>query len=417
MVKIFNNLFLNEEKVFIIGIALILFFPLITFFRNFFLNFYLICCCIYFIYLILSKKINTPNFLTNPEIKILFIFFFFLIINLFINNPNTKSFISTIGFLRFIIFIPMVIFFISYKNFKFLNLYLNFWSFIFVLLSVDLLIEFSRGKNIFGFESGYPGRLAGMMGDELVIGFFYYCFFLIIGSHIIKKINYNFLSIFFILFFLVIFFLIGERANFLRGILCLIFIFTFIKNTNLKKKIFISLLTILLLMGVSYSSKYFKGRYFDALIKPVISNPVNFIKQSHHGAHYDVATKIFNNNRYFGIGLKNFRHECKKEKYFNEQFKMSKIRCSTHPHQIHLELLSELGLIIYFIFILFIFVYLKSQYIYFKKNNNFLLLCSSLTVGFYFLLPLPTGSFFTSYTSSLFWFILGISMAFRKLKS
>ena len=37
-------------------------------------------------------------------------------------------------------------------------------------------------------------------------------------------------------------------------------------------------------------------------------------------------------------------------------------RCSTHPHQIHFELLSEQGLIGYLIFFFFIFSYFKKNF-------------------------------------------------------
>ena len=36
-----------------------------------------------------------------------------------------------------------------------------------------------------------------------------------------------------------------------------------------------------------------------------------------------------------------------------ENLKFTHLRCSTHPHQIHFELLSEQGLIGYFIFFYF----------------------------------------------------------------
>ena len=44
-------------------------------------------------------------------------------------------------------------------------------------------------------------------------------------------------------------------------------------------------------------------------------------------------------------------------KYFKENLKFTHQRCSTHPHQIHFELLSEQGLVGYFIFY-FIFIQL-----------------------------------------------------------
>ena len=63
--------------------------------------------------------------------------------------------------------------------------------------------------------------------------------------------------------------------------------------------------------------------------------------------HYETAIEIFKNHKLNGIGNKNFRFECHDKKYFKENSKLTSQRCSTHPHQIHFELLSEQGLIGY----------------------------------------------------------------------
>ena len=79
-------------------------------------------------------------------------------------------------------------------------------------------------------------------------------------------------------------------------------------------------------------------------------------------AHYDNAIEIFKNNKLNGIGNKNFRFECHDKKYFKESLKFTH-QGAQHPHQIHFELLSEQGLIGYFIFMLFLFTYLKEKFL------------------------------------------------------
>ena len=65
--------------------------------------------------------------------------------------------------------------------------------------------------------------------------------------------------------------------------------------------------------------------------------------------------KIFNDNKFFGIGLKNFRMESGNTKYEIKTYYGTDARQTTHPHQIHFEILSEIGLIgqIKFITVLF----------------------------------------------------------------
>ena len=94
--------------------------------------------------------------------------------------------------------------------------------------------------------------------------------------------------------------------------------------------------------------------FFNRIL--VVENPKSFSQRFEnikYFAHYDTAIEIFKNNKLNGIGNKNFRFECHDKKYFKENQKFTHQRCTTHPHQIHFELLSEQGLIGYFIFILF----------------------------------------------------------------
>mgnify|MGYP006110317713 FL=1 len=120
-----------------------------------------------------------------------------------------------------------------------------------------------------------------------------------------------------------------------------------------------------------------------------------------HGGHYSTALKIYNNNKVFGVGIRNYSEEIKKKEYKFFFYYNSKDP-STHPHQIHFELLAELGLFGYFS-LMFFFIY--HFYIFIKKKNfNDNLSLSGLLFVFTSLLPLlPSGSFFTSHAATLFW--------------
>ena len=76
---------------------------------------------------------------------------------------------------------------------------------------------------------------------------------------------------------------------------------------------------------------------------------------------------------------------------------------STHPHQIHLELLAELGLIGYILFIsfyLYSIIYGLRKFIY---EKNYFALSGSIFIITTVLPLIPSGSFFTSYTATIFW--------------
>ena len=88
-----------------------------------------------------------------------------------------------------------------------------------------------------------------------------------------------------------------------------------------------------------------------------------------------------------------------------------KYSCSTHPHQIYFEFLSEHGLvgtiILLSAFFYLIFRYLKI--IIFSKN--LVQLGSFIYLVTVFLPLLPSGAFFNDFNSTLFWINLSILYA------
>ena len=73
------------------------------------------------------------------------------------------------------------------------------------------------------------------------------------------------------------------------------------------------------------------------------------------GAHVLTALEMFKNNIFLGSGFGSFRFECHK---YDKIDSLSRIdRCSTHPHNIYFEILSELGLIGFVFFLIFLFSY------------------------------------------------------------
>ena len=103
------------------------------------------------------------------------------------------------------------------------------------------------------------------------------------------------------------------------------------------------------------------------------------------------------------------------EKYFDDTLEFSVGHGSTHPHQLHFEILSELGIIGYILFIsnLIFLIYKQSSL---KKNfltkGSILFLIASL-------FPLlPSGSFFTSFVATIFFinysFLLNSSILIKK---
>ena len=398
-IKFFNISFEKDYLQFS-AIILISLLPLFFFIGTGVLNIGIIILDLIFIIEILSKK--RFYFLKNYIFYSLVLLWLTLLINIFFSINPINSFSRGFGFIRFIFFVMLLIYFFNLNNQKFKNFILMSWSIIFLITNIDLIFEFLTGKNLLGFESYIGGRLASFFKDELIIGHFYYGFILIATFYIFQILsnkdrqfflkNYIY---FFIFIFLIISFLIGERSNFIKVlIMVLFFSFLFEKRYYKMKILLFSGFFLVAVLFINLNS-HFKERFFEQMYKPILDNPTLYFNNLRYFQHYRTAIRIYDNNKIFGIGLKNYRLESGNKIYQD-------LQTSTHPHQVHFEFLSELGIVGYLSLIIF-FTY---HFYKFRKNKTFndnLNLAGLLFVITSLLPLLPSGSFFTSNGATLFW--------------
>ena len=293
-----------------------------------------------------------------------------------------------------------------------------FWSITFFILTLDIIFEIIFGHNMMGNVSSMSGRIASFFGDELVAGAFYHGFILIFLSYLTYKKVKPPILLSIIISLLIISFLIGERSNFIKIFLSIIIFTTIVVKIDMRLKILSLIFTLLSFLLLTNLNDSYKTRYLDQLKTLFSVNGYkNYLMESQYGAHRDAAFKIFKENKFFGVGIKNFRNEVGKEKFKNENYLKTETRISTHPHQIHYEILSETGIFGYFcfsvFFILSIFYSIKN---YLKTKNLYQL--SGIIFVIISLLPiLPTGSFLSTFTSSIFWLNFAIMCGYNNFKS
>tara|TARA_B100000902_G_scaffold394946_1_gene452391 strand:- start:33662 stop:34876 length:1215 start_codon:yes stop_codon:yes gene_type:complete len=388
---------LNEnKKEFFISLLLISI-PITFIIGSSVINVTIVLIDLYFLYILFKNK--DLKFLNNRYFFSLIVLWIYLIINLFFSINFIESLPRSIGFIRFILFAFAINYFFLKKSRTVQIEILNAWTFIFLFVSIDLIFEFIFGFNFFGFVSPFEGRLGGVFGEELKIGHFYSAFVLVILFNLqnfLRNKSYN--DYFFytlVVSFLLISLIIGERSNFLKTFLIVFFFILIFDNRNFFKKIVSVFLLLIALSTLIYTNKDYKVRFWGAGIK-ALSNPIESVLNSKYGSHYKVAIQVFQNNKLFGVGLKNYRLEVIKNKYVGDP--------SIHPHQTHFEIISELGLIGYIFFIsVFFFILLQSLKSYLSEKDN-LKLCGILFIIISLAPLLPSGSFFTTYGAALFWF-------------
>ena len=407
---------INQRKFFIddgyitnLNFILLIFLPISLLIGSAVINFIVILFDIFFLTEIIKKR--ERHIFKEKHIYILFIIWFYLIINSFIGIDFENSIIRSVGFIRFIILtIGINYYFRKFYNY-FVNNIIGVWSILFIIITIDLIFETIVGFNLIGNVSPDRGRLSSFLGEELKIGNYYFGFILITLSYILIKFKNNYILFIFSIIFMIVALLIGERSNFLKMLFIIPFFLFFFQNKYYLKKILVILISLTFIFSIIYSNQNYKTRFWEMLFQPLIQssmNPIETLKKQPYGAHYDTALKIFVDNKFFGVGLKNFRNKSGDEKYKNEEFIFTEGRQTTHPHQIHFEILSETGLIGYFLFSLF-FYFSISNFIKAYVNSKNLLQLSSLLFIVATLIPLlPSGSFFTTYSAAIFWTNYGL---------
>jgi len=363
---------------------------------------------VFLIYIYHCIKEKKFLYIESNEFKLFFILFLYLLFNSLLSG-NFESILRSIGYLKFFIFV------LVYKNFietKKINLQkLGFvWLVIILLLGLDIVFQAMHGFNTLKFISAIKNRNSGFFMDELVAGAFLLSFVFNIYFLIFKKKN-NLIMFFYLFFFLIVIFLTGERANFIKFIFIYFCIYIFIAKLNIKYSWTILIAPLIVFFLLNNISS-FKERYLSSISFASKNNLsiLNTYLTSEYGSHTISSLYILKDNLFFGVGTKNFRNSCDEYSTYVIEFQKKIVLnngevypsgCATHPHQIYNELLSEHGLLGTFFFL---FIFYKLLFKNFRKNKKINLnIVAFLYILTTFIPILPSGSFFSSLNSILFW--------------
>ena len=405
---------LKKENILIFSLfTLIILFPISYLLGNSIINLFLFLISLtYLFYLIKNKKISEFK---KSSFLILFSLWITFVINLFLSQNFDLSLNRVLKFIFIIFFVSAIKFIIRYKNYFFENYIYKIWSLIFLIVIFDLVFEYIFGHNILGNKSYMPGRLTGFIDGELVIGYYFIGFALLAFIFLDKQVGKKNYTFFILLIFIYVSFLIGERSNFIKFFIASLIFFLIVYEIDLKKKIIGILITVSILYITVSNINIYKTRFVYQMPNLLEKNGIKkYMLNSTYGSHYNTALSVFKNNIIFGVGIKNYREESIKKIYTdqNKDFKFQIM--GTHPHQIHLELLSETGIFGYLSFFSFIIYSLYLSLSSFLKSKNHYQLAAILFVICSLIPLLPSGSFFSTYTSVLFWFNYALMMAYTK---
>ena len=371
------------------------------------------------------KNIKKPLF-------VIILFYFLIIISLFFSVNFNKSFLPSFFYFRYF-FLSLAIFFLMYKYEFSLKIILFSLLSLMVLITIDSSIELIKINNIFGLtlpenrlQTGSAYYLTSFFDDEKKLGSFIVRLLPFIISLLIlyeikffKKIDIKFIVL--ILSGILIFFSSERVAAFL-------FIFFFIFSLKIfQKKIFIIFFFIFSLITISiFQPKlidkyipstltqfgilntytiYDKGKLIPFWNEMDFSN-MNYLSEEHQKLIIS-GIEIFKENPITGTGIKTYHRYCKNLK----EKKSLDIKCSSHPHNTYVQILSDIGLFgaitIFLIFIYLLSINLKILFI--KSPSNYLKSYFILNLGIIInLMPfIPSGSFFNNWINLMIYYPIG----------
>lgn len=371
-------------------------------------------------------------FVYNHQIIFLVTFSIYISLNSFfqINGEYSENLkLSSLIHLRFVFFALSVVYLAQLFEKKKNNIFFYIFIFALTLLLIDSLFQFLNSSNILGYKI-INGRVSSFFKDELILGSFLvriipFILWLIFISEIDLKKNFLLITLVLSLCIICIYVASGRTPFFLLLFSTLFIFFVFY---DLRKILISSIMLSVLFIGSSSylqfgdydpANRMFK-KTFNQIINPsnnnlrnkkIISSKDNLKKltiySKDHEGHIKLALNLFNENKIFGIGPKGFRFYCRKVNYD------PKVGiCSTHPHNIVIQILTELGLIgliFYSIAAIFITSVLFRVSKIKKKTKEHLALQAIILGIIINLFPLiPGGNFFNNWISIILYYNIGI---------
>jgi len=381
------------------------------------------------IFTYLSIKEKNFLFFKIKLVKILILVWLLFIVSSIVSEFKFFSLKSSFLYFRFILFAGSI-YFVKDKLLK-MN-YVKFVAFILpsTIISLDVIFQNYFGFNILGITSWDPSRNSSFFGDEHIS-----------GSYIVRMLPISLLYVYWFikekdnnhLFYLLFAFLListiavllsGERTAFLLILLFNVYFLMTFSKLKFFSMIFSFILVFAIIMILNFSKTSYNRMINDTLNDTGLSyffNNFNFKKDNKilhqptlkkigpHLSHYYASLLMYKDHKILGVGPKNFRKLCKKEKYIINSFS-----CASHPHSTWIQILTEAGIFSFFILI-FLFAFVMKnffQYVInnFKKNFDNMNDEKVIILGAFLitLWPLiPSGNFFNNWLSIVYFFPVG----------
>ncbi len=312
---------------------------------------------LYFLILSFVKKLW--SYYKNKFVYFFLIFSVFIILRAIFSDFPYSSLLNegSVFYFRYLFFILGVWYLID-KNKYLSKCLLAILILCLVVTSINGLKQYFFHIDFFGNERFSEDRLSGFFFGEPIIGRYISSLSIFTFALIYREFKNNKTKILFssvmIFVSLVMVFMTGERAPLFNILLFVVLVFIFYKNYRF---FFISgfCLSCLILFITVLFNPSAKERIIDLTYVQMTDTKIPLLPYSEiHERHYITAIRMFIDKPLIGVGTNLFRNMCNNHKYHYKQ-----LSCSTHPHNIYIQLLAETG-ILGFLFLFIYLIYLSS---------------------------------------------------------
>ncbi|MDA8612491.1 O-antigen ligase family protein, partial [Candidatus Pelagibacter bacterium] len=298
-------------------------------------------------------------------------------------------------YFRYGVFVIAIVALLNYDD-KFIK---HFFFVVFICFIVLILDGFHEY-----FFREFNERVSSFFYDEKILGSYLsrlWPIFFGLSIFIYKK-EKKLLFICILTFILseVLIFLSGDRSAFFYINLSAVFVILFSKNL-VKLRLFTLLSSIILLTLISLMNPSAKERVFDLTLSQMnLISPEKgiYIFSKAHTHHYITAYRMYLDNKYLGVGVKNFRNFCDNKKYVESDFS-----CANHPHNTYIQILAETGILGFLFLITALFYFCKYVFghLFLKFKGKYYFsdfeICILSGVAIYLWPFVPTGSIFNNW--------------------
>jgi O-antigen ligase len=372
-----------------------------------------VCSYIGLFYLIYFIKTKDFSSYKNYYCGYFFLIYLYLNFNSFLSFNPEISFQTSLVYFRVILFVCAISYLLkNYKSLK-VNFYISCLICL-ILLMIGSVLEISKPAII-------HERITSFFGDEEIMGSYVVRILpLIIGlSYMLKIPQRELINLATLLISGLLVILSGERTATVYFFFLVIFYF-FINRKQIL--FFILLFSTIIFILYNYNNNSLNRIYTHTISQQKNSGHILSFR---HEAHLLTAYNMFLEKKLFGHGLKSFRNLCDQDQYNiqlndrkydyfkkNPSIPLSKDisqvanGCSSHPHNIYFQFLSEIGLIGFLFFFSFFLIICIKLFVFCKNILHNKMQCSNSYIASNFFLfgiftamfpMLPSGNYFNNW--------------------